>query len=173
MTQTAPPPATTADALALLVRGHQRAVWRWLRALGCPAADAEELAAETFVVLFEKGFVARSEGETAAFLRQTARYLWLRRQRRRRREAERFAAAAEMLWQRDCVGDDGEAFVQALRQCIDGLDGRAGAAVRWCYGDGMPQRQVAARLGLRPNGLKTLLQRVRQGLRRCVERRLS
>lgn len=173
MTETAPPCATAADPLAELVRGHQTGLWRFLRALGCRPLDAEELAAEVFVVVFRKGFVARSEAATAAYLRQTARYLWLRRQRWQRREADRFAAAAELLWQRDCGDDDGEAFVQALRACVDGLQGRAAEAVRLCYGEELPQRDVAARLALLPNGLKTLLQRTRKALRQCIERRLS
>lgn len=173
MTETAAPPHTAADPLAGLVRRHQHGVWRFLRLLGCRPADAEELAADAFVVAHQKGFVARSDAETAAFLRQTARFLWLRRQRRDRRDAERFAAAAELLWQRQCAADEGEAFVQALRECVAQLDGRPAEAVRLCYGDGLPQSEAAARLGLLPNGLKTLLQRLRAALRRCIERRLS
>jgi RNA polymerase sigma-70 factor (ECF subfamily) len=165
--------ALPADALAELVRAHQAGVWRFLRTLGCPSAVADELAAEVFVVAHEKGFVARGRAEAAAFLRATARFLWLRRQRRSRRERARFAAAAEALWQRDCARDDGEAFLEALRGCVAALDGRAAAAVQLCYREGLPHTAAAARLGLRPNGLKTLLHRLRAALRECVRRRMS
>jgi RNA polymerase sigma factor (sigma-70 family) len=170
VTETAIPAATD---LADLVRTHQVAVWRWLRSLGCPPADAEALAAETFVVAWRKGFVLGEHGEAAAFLRSTARFLWLRRQRSRGREAARFAAAAEALWERDCAADDGALFVAALRECLAALDGRSAEAVRLCYTERRPHRDAAARLGLKPNGLKTLLQRLRAALRRCIERRTA
>jgi len=166
-------PHTAADPLAELVHTHQQAVWRWLRSLGCPRAEADDLTAETFVVAHRRHFVLRSHAEAATWLRQTARFLWLQRQRRGRLEAERFAAAAEALWERTCATGDGESFVLALRECLAGLDGRSAEAITLCYGEGQPHRDVAARLGLQPSGLKTLLQRLRAALRRCIERRLS
>ena len=171
VTETTAPPATVADPLAELVHAHQRPVWRWLRSLGCPPAEAEALAAETFVVAWRKGLVVRDHGEAAAWLRSTARFLWLQRQRGRDREACRFAAAAEALWLQSCGRSDGESFVQALRECLRTLDGRSAEAVRLCYRERMAHRDAAAQLGLKPNGLKTLLQRLRAALRRCIERR--
>lgn len=165
------PPRTAADPFAELVHRHQRGVWRFMRMLGCPAAEADGLAVETFAVAHEKGLVERDPREAAAFLRRTARFLWLRHVRRARRDRERFAAAAEALWQEDCARDDGDAFVEALRSCVAALDGRAATVVRMCYVEELPHAEVAARLGLKKNGLRTLLHRLRAALRECVQRR--
>jgi hypothetical protein len=67
-------PHTAADPLAELVRSHQQAVWRWLRSLGCPPAEADDLTAETFVVAHRKHFVLRSHaaGEENIYYRLCA-----------------------------------------------------------------------------------------------------
>jgi DNA-directed RNA polymerase specialized sigma24 family protein len=110
-----------------------------------------------------------------AFLRRTARHLWLRRhaadrrQRRQLREMEQLAADAEQLWLRDCA-DDGEALVEAARTCVGLMQGRSRMAVELCYRDGCGRAEAAARLGMKENGVKTLLQRARQWLKSCIER---
>lgn len=160
------------DPLGDFVRAHQSVVWRFLRTIGCSAADADELTVETFVVAHDKGAIGGGAG-AAAFLRATARHLWLRRQRWRRREQERLAAATEALWQLRAPRDDGSEWLDALAACLDRLDGRAAAAVARVHGDGQDRTAVAAALGLRPNGLRTLLHRTRALLRACIERRLT
>ena len=66
-----------------------------------------------------------------------------------------------------------------IKNCIDKLDGRAKLAVQMSYGIGdeeaadpavADRADVASKLELTPNGLKTLLQRSRQLLRSCLER---
>jgi len=165
-------PQTSDDTLAEVVRDHQVAIWRYLGALGCSASDAEELAVETFVVAYQRGFEPRSRAATATFLRRIARNLWLRRRRAVQQDAVRFAEVVEELWQRDC-GDGGNELVDALRACVSELHGRAAQAVQLCYFEELPHERAAAQLGLKPNGLKTMLQRLRASLRQCVERRTS
>ncbi|HLQ37550.1 MAG TPA: hypothetical protein VK348_07100, partial [Planctomycetota bacterium] len=62
----------------------------------------------------------------------------------------------------------------ALRACVERLDGRARRAVELSYGigadDPSSRARVAVELGMKENGVKTLLQRVRQTLRECVQR---
>jgi RNA polymerase sigma-70 factor (ECF subfamily) len=173
VTALGPVSRTAADPLGDFVRAHQTAVWRFLRTIGCSAADADELTVETFVIAHDKGATGGSDGDAAAFLRATARYLWLRRQRWRRREQERLAAATEALWQLRAPRDDGSDWLDALAACLERLDGRAAAAVARVHGDGQDRAAVAAALGLRPNGLRTLLHRTRALLRACIERRLT
>ena len=75
--------------------------------------------------------------------------------------------------------DGGADMIDNLRNCIDKLDGRAKLAVQMSYGIGdeeaadpavADRADVASKLELTPNGLKTLLQRSRQLLRSCLER---
>lgn len=162
--------------LEALVRKHQVALWRWLRAMGASPSLAEELVQEAFVVAWRKGIEDRGDAAVATFLRTTARHLLLRRWRDEGRREELLVEMADRLWRRDCGEDgDGGAWLAALRECLAGLDGRAREAVKLVYGDdpAADRRAAAARLGLEPNGFKTLLQRVRARLRECVARKLG
>ena len=42
--------------VARLVREHQAGVWRYLRVLGCPATEAEDLTQETFLAVLTRPF---------------------------------------------------------------------------------------------------------------------
>lgn len=173
MTASVPPPVapSTADAL---VRGHLHGVWRYLRMHGADAHVADDLTQEAFVVALQKGAAELEPAATAVFLRRTARLLFLRHLRDRE-HAVQLADAVDEAWERDCAADDGDALLDALRNCVGELQGRARRAIELCYGIGReaPRERAAAAadLGLQGNGLKTLLQRVRQQLRTCLERR--
>ena len=173
-----PPPLvrqSASDPLTALVQRHQTAVWRFLRSLGCSAADAEELAVEVFVVAHEKQLAARQDGELAArrFLQATARNLWLRRRRAAHRDAQRLSVAAQALWDRHCRRDGGDGWLDLLRECLAQLDGRAATAIQRVHGEGCSRADVASELGLKVNGVKTLLLRTKRVLRACMERRSS
>lgn len=158
------PPAVAAEQERLVV-------WRYLRALGASTDEADELCQETFVVALAAG--RRPENEAAGpFLRGVARNLWLRSRRwwRRRRERE-IAAAVDELWLATAEHDGGDELVAALRGCLDALQARSRQALELHYHDGVAWPEVGARLGLAPNGVKTLAQRARGALRTCIERR--
>jgi RNA polymerase sigma factor (sigma-70 family) len=157
------------------VHRHAVGVWRFLRALGAAPPVADELCQEAFVVAWQKGMQRLEPRALGAFLRRTARHLWLRRHAADRRNRELFLELAklgedaELLWQRDCA-DDGEELVEAARRCVALMRGRARSAVELCYRDGCGRAEAAARLGMKENGVKTLLQRSRQWLKSCIER---
>lgn len=161
--------------LESLVKHHQIGVWRYLRALGASALDAEEVTQDAFLVEWRRGVAASSEESVAGFLRKTARFLWLRRKRDADRRERRALEAADRLWERSCASDSGEACLAALRECIAHLPPRDREVVRATYvePDGSDREVLAARFGLKPNGLKMLLQRVRARLRTCLENRLG
>jgi len=158
--------------LGALVRRHQLGLWRYLRALGAAADTAEDLVQDTFLVAMRRLHDDQVERAVAAFLRQTARHLWLRRHRDDRRREELLADHVDRWWQTTCADDDGEAWLAALRECVATLDGRPRDLLQRFYGDGLDRAAVAAALGMKENGVKTLLQRVRELLRGCIERRL-
>jgi RNA polymerase sigma-70 factor (ECF subfamily) len=156
-----------------LVRTHLRVVWRYLRMHGASAHEADDLAQEAFVVALQKGAADLPPAATTSFLLRTARFLFLRL-RRDRRGAETLAEAVDALWQRDAADDGGDDLVAALRRCLQALTERARRAVERCYDlaeDAAERTVVASELGLQENGLKMLLQRARQQLRECIERR--
>jgi len=156
------------------VHDHLRVVRRYLRMHGASSHLADDLAQEVFVVALQKQALALPPAAATTFLRRTARFLLLRHWRSDR-AAIALADAVDDLWTRQCADDGGEGLLTALRGCVDGLTERSKQAIGLCYGVGAetPAARDAAALalGLQQNGLKTLLQRARQALRECIERR--
>ena len=154
-----------------LVKAHHRGVWRYLRLLGCETSQADDLTQETFIVFLQKDFIYRSEAATAGFLRNIARFIYLEsvRSDARRREIDLDEADALFAHSAQDGGDD---YVDALRDCVETLQNRAREAVELKYREKLEAAEIAHRLGMKPTGLKTLLQRARAHLRDCVERRL-
>ncbi|MCA8976817.1 MAG: sigma-70 family RNA polymerase sigma factor [Planctomycetes bacterium] len=159
-------PAEPADWVA----PHRVAVWRYLRALGAGAEEADDLAQEAMLI----GCSATQPAPelTGPFLRGVARNLWLRSRRWWRRRRERvIATAVEELWLATADRDAGDELLDRLRHCVQLLPPRARRALELHYRDELGWNEIAAQLGLRPNGTKTLAQRARGSLRECIERR--
>lgn len=159
--------------LEALIRRHQIGLWRYLRMLGAPPDLAEDVLQDTFLVALRRLGEDRGDAAAASFLRQTARHLYLRRRRDQGRREVLLAELADAWWLSHGVDDDGDGWLAALRACVDGLDGRAREVVQRFYGDGLDRGTVAAAMGMKENGIKTLLQRVRAALRTCIGRRLG
>jgi RNA polymerase sigma-70 factor (ECF subfamily) len=166
----APEPATAVEEL---VQRHLRDVWRYLRTLGARPEHADDLAQEAFLVALRRGAAELAPAATATFLRRTARFLFLHHLRDRHRDAA-FLDAVDELFAREEANGGGDPHLDRLRECLDALPPRSREAVQLWYGidpaDESRREHVAARLGLRPHGLKSLLQRVRRLLRDCMEK---
>ena len=187
-----PAPGAPSDAradlradLRAIVQRHQVGIWRYLRALGAAPQLAEELLQDTFVVAWQRGLEDRGDVAVATFLRRTARHLLLKNRRAQGRRDEMLADAVDRLWQRSGSDsgeqnsgeqDGGENWLAALRDCTQQLEDRSRTALNLCYGPDAVRGgrdQAAKTLGMKPNGLKTLLQRVRSVLRDCIENKLE
>lgn len=155
---------------ASFVRRHQVAVFRFLRSAGCPAHAAEEVAQDALLLALERRI---GDDQASGFLRQAAKFLWLRRVRDEGRAQARLLEAADRLWQRDCAADDGDGLIAALQTCIAILPERSRLAIERVYRDGIGREQLALELGIGEHGARTMLQRLRAHLRDCIERRLK
>lgn len=160
-----------------LVRAHQAEVWRYVRYLGASAELADDLVQEAFLQLLRAPFVERTPAATSAWLRTVVRNLYVKSFRR-----PPFASAEldaiEATWT-GFVGDgegaggtngSGDALAR-LRQCLEQLDGRARSVVAWHYEERRSRVDIAGRLGIGEDGVKSLLRRTRALLKACVERR--
>lgn len=149
------------------------ATWRYLRALGAGADEADDLVQEVLLVAMRQPLPA-DPAVAGAFLRGVARNLWLRSRRwwQRRRERE-IAVAVEELWLASAAEDEGDGLLAQLDACLDKLERRTRGALERHYRDGVAWADIAAELGMQPNGVKTLAQRARQALRTCLERSRS
>lgn len=157
------PPGTLELAL------HAPMLRRYLFVLGAGVDRLDDLVQETFVLLLQKEIEDRGPHAVAAFLRGVAKNLLLRERRswRARREVE----GADEVWQREC-GDDGDARIDALRACVGELPERSRDLLHRHYADHEGRAEIAAALAMTPDGVKTALRRLRDGLRACIERRM-
>lgn len=103
-----------------LIHTHQAGVWRYLRFLGASRTEADDLAQETFVAVWQSGFVQYSDAATAAYLRTTARSRFLMMLRARgRRPKESDLADVEADWL--ALTQEGEAWderMDVLQKCL-------------------------------------------------------
>ncbi|MFO1031048.1 MAG: sigma factor [Planctomycetota bacterium] len=157
------------ELASALVERHRPALARYLRVLGARADELDDLLQESFLVLLDRSFVFTGDGQTRTFLRTTARHLFLRRHRNLLPQVE----AADQVWDRRCVEDDGDGYVDALRTCLQALPARSRALVLECHEPDAVRDVVARRFGLSTEGVKTALRRLRATLRQCIERRLA
>lgn len=170
-------PMTAADPkldLVSLMREHQAGVWRYLRALGADAAASDDLTQEVFLAVYRKPFEQRSRPETVAYLRTTARNLFLKS----RRNAGKLVTVEELeaidRQYTELAGDeDGAALAATLKECLKELEDRPRQAIDMQYQKGMQRLEIATQLGMTDDGVKTLLARTKARLKKCMELRLK
>jgi RNA polymerase sigma-70 factor (ECF subfamily) len=167
-------PPTASSELAQVVAQHQATVWRYVRYLGADAAEADDLVQETFLAVFRSKFVHESDGETAGYLRTTARnQLLMLRRRQRRGPNEVELEAAEAVWAETLGDGPADPYLEALAGCLEHIDGRARQAIDLQYTHRESREAIAERLHMKPEGVKTLLRRTRETLRDCIERKIG
>ncbi|MHC4513314.1 MAG: RNA polymerase sigma factor [Planctomycetota bacterium] len=151
---------------------HQGYVWRYLRYLGCESNLAEDLAQETFLAAFVHGIPDKNPPTAQAWLRTTARNLYCAhaRQVQRRGEMTRLQEL-DAVFEVHAHPDLGQSYLAALDQCLQLLDGRGREVLHLRYREGASRAEMATAIGLSEEGVKTLLRRVKEQLRRCIEKR--
>ncbi len=163
-----PTTAPSTDAVALAP--HAPMLQRYLFVLGARGDRIDDLVQDVFVLALQKELPPDEPGRRGAFLRGVARNLLLRE--RRSEAARREIEIADEVWQRQCDDGDGEDRLTALRACVAGLPQKSRELLQRCYADGAGRAELGGEFGLAPEGVKTTLRRLREGLRRCIERRL-
>ena len=155
--------------LASLLLQHGPALRRYLRVLGCALDLIEDLVQECFLIALRTEFRHIGTAAARTFFRQTAKNLFRNQLRSDRRQRD--AEIADEVWHSQCGNDDGDGYLAALRECLQALPERQRALIEGCYCDDLGRTQLAQKLGMRPEGIKTALRRLRTTLRTCVERK--
>lgn len=161
---------TSRDVAANLVLEHEAALRRYLRFLRCPDADADDIAQDAFVALLRAPHPPTNHALRAAWLRRAAKHRWID-QLRRDRLFPRSNADVETLdaeFERIDAGDGGEAWLDALRACVDALGDKARHVIERIHRDAHSLATIAAELTLTTSGVKFIHARAKQALRRCI-----
>lgn len=166
-------PGTGIDP-ARLINDHQAGVWRYLRALGCEAALADDLTQETFLAVLQRPIQDLGPHAVAAYLRRIAFNLHITHHRRSGKvTAVENLEELDAAWTRLAPDDNGELLIEALRECLQGLSDRARRALDMRFRDRQSREQIATILAITEHGAKNLMQRAKQQLRACVEKKLN
>ncbi len=157
-----------------LLAHHQTSVWRYLRALGCDCALADDLTQETFLAVLCRPFEQINDAATAFYLRRVAYHLLISYRRRNKRVT--LTDQVEFLdndWMRWAGFDAGDSALEYLADCFRRLSERARLALKMRYQDQSSREQIAQALGITEHGAKNLMQRAKAVLKDCVENRLK
>lgn len=157
-----------------LVREFHRGVWRYLRALGCDPATADDLAQDVFLRVLRRPFAWRGRAAAGAYLRKTARSAFLMSLRRaERRKTVPLVGAVDRAFAVWAPEDGGEGWLDAVRACLEQLGERPRATLRAMYEEGRTRDEIARAEGTTETAVKARLKRARDALRDCVTRRMG
>jgi RNA polymerase sigma-70 factor, ECF subfamily len=157
---------TAADHASALVQ-----VRRYLRFLGAGRGAVDDLAQETMLTALRHW---REASPPLPWLLATARnHLRMHWRTKGNRREIADVDRLHRMWIEQAGDDAGEAQRAALRECLALLPERSRQLIDLRYGSALPREAIAQRLGLRDEGVKSLLTRVRDALAACVRRRLD
>lgn len=170
----APESSATSFDPAVLIKDYQAGIWRYLRALGCESALAEDLTQETFLHVLQRPFHEINSAATSAYLRKIALNLFISHQRRAGKVVVMEAVEEiDRTWTTWAGNDSGEAVLDALRECLKQLTERARKALELRFRSDHTRDEIASALEITEHGAKNLMQRAKQQLRTCIETKIK
>jgi len=164
-----------AAQIAQLVVKHRHGILAYLYGVVPDPHIAEDLFQEVCVVAVQKASEFQDGTNFVAWARTIARNK-LREHLRRRSGVtvdDGFFDGIESAFDDVRSRLDPDARKEALRRCLTEIQGHSREMLVWRYEEGMTAASIAARTGQTRAGVNSLLQRIREILRTCVERRLT
>lgn len=158
------------DALRLLADRHADVPWRIAYRMLADAAEAEDVAQEAMLRLWQHADRWRAGGPgVAAWLTRVATNACLDRLRRRRFSSD---AAVPERADESALADEAieeNEVRQAVADCIEALPDRQRAAIVLTYYEERQNKMAAEILAMQLKAFESLLLRARGALRGCVE----
>lgn len=158
-------------AIAQLVLKHRHGLLAYLYAAVPDAHAVEDLFQEICLVAVRKAADFEDGSDFAAWARAIARHKVLEHLRVRRgvRVDEAFFDSLDAAF--PAAADDRRQ--DALRRCLEEIQARARQILAWRYDDGLSPGEIARRTGQSRAAVNSILQRIRETLRACADRRLA
>jgi len=163
----------------LVVRRYRPAVYEFARKRGLSHEDAEDVAQEVFLRVCAEGFLERADrqrGKFRALLLAVSRHVIASHQRRTlaaRRDRRREVALEDFEFPADIPpdGDFDLAWAKNLAQlAMERLKGKPSLDLLLARMEGATAKELAARVGKTEHAVETALYRVKESLRREIER---
>lgn len=157
-------------AFAQLVDAHAAVPQRVAYRMTGNAAEAEDIAQDALLKLWEHAGKWRSDGPgVAAWLTRVAVNAAIDRLRRRRFASEEAPPDREDEAPTADVALDAARLARAVKACVGALPDNQRAAIVLTYYEDMPNMQAADILGLNVKAFESLLFRARAALRRAMK----
>jgi RNA polymerase sigma-70 factor (ECF subfamily) len=163
---------------SILFLRHQRMVRAFIRSLVPSLADAEDLLQEVGVQVLNQGEDAMDPQIFPAWCRGVARNVvlhhWRSRYRSRETPREEYIDLVERIYAQ--TDGDVESWNErhvALMECVQKLDPADRDLLALRYAEDLTSDAIAERQSRSAAAVRKTLERLREGLRRCIERRLE
>lgn len=163
------------DQYTSLFLKHERQLYSYIASmLGYPT-EAEDLLQETAKVLWKKFENYDSSLPFLPWAKTFARYEVLNYLARQRTRKKYFSDEMMELLAEDWEGVEvqHEARILALESCVEALPDNTRRLLDDRYREANSLQEVAARQDTTPNALYKTLQRIRKGLRQCIDQRVA
>jgi len=146
--------------LEIIMERHQGEIYRYLRYLGADGDEAEDITQETFFAAYKSRTFPDDNNpkRIAGWLRGTARnllYLLFRHKTRNREMIDNaILEQAEQLWTSQFLREgDGFEYVEALRQCVEGLPPKQRGAIDMRYEKKLSRVDMATAMRMTADGV--------------------
>ncbi|MCR9243896.1 MAG: RNA polymerase sigma factor [bacterium] len=163
------PAAELSAAQLAWIREQQAALWRYLLLLGARPEEAEDVMQDAFVALLRR-YPGEDRSAQARLLRTIARNRFVELRRRRGGKLVGWSDAVD-AWLADRPEALQNTMAEQFEDCLGELTERARVALMLRHAEDQPVEDIARHVGLARGGALTLLQRSRDQLRACLERR--
>lgn len=166
------PTTARSTSLSEWIEHHQAWLWRYLRFLGAATDVAEDVCQETLMAALHHEIPDRAQPTAVAWLRRTSCNFFKKQLRRaRQHDAMKQLVSRDQLVRDDELLEKADGDRDALRHCLQQLSGDARTVLDMRYRDNASRAAMATATGRSEEGIKTLLRRVKEQLRKCIERR--
>lgn len=170
-------PAADRQAFAILAREHHRGLLIYARALSRNEATAADLVQDAFVTAWHNLGRFDVTRDFGAWLRGIIRNKWREHLRRHAREVDVDDATLEAWESRfarwDAIRSEGNTdLLGALDDCLKRLPDAMHEIVRRFYYHEESGEMIAAALGIETSAIRKRLERARDALRACLDRKI-
>ncbi len=161
------------ETLTALVDTHESGIYRYLVYLGAGHAAAEDVLQDTFLAAYQNRSPENDPAKVGAWLRGIARNIFRKHCRKRKMSPILFddaaLAAAESYW-RETAETGFDQIMLALDSCLKKLPDKQRELIIMRYDKSISRRSMAELTGMTPDGIKSALRRIREGLADCIRR---